>query len=172
MYFENLIQRLKDCGARHVEYALYKLLRPILAKFQNVPLNNTYTLAIKAGGSPTVKNSGTIHAMSNGRVYYVANNTDMPALSGTVTNGSRNVFVFSSKEGTLYTHMGTEGSSIQDVVFPKISADHTIIGYIVVYPTGTGNFVGGTTPLDDATVVPNTLYVVTTTMFEPHTNHS
>ena len=30
---------------------------------------------------------------------------------------------------------------------------------MVISPTGTGNFVGGTTPLDDATVVPNAAYV-------------
>ena len=42
-----------------------------------------------------------------------------------------------------------------------------LIGFVVINPTGTGNFVGGTTPLDDATVVPNAAYVNTTEGFDP-----
>ena len=34
-----------------------------------------------------------------------------------------------------------------------------LIGYAIINPTGTGNFVGGTTPIDDATVVPGVLYI-------------
>ena len=36
-----------------------------------------------------------------------------------------------------------------------------VIGYVIINPTGTGNFVGGTTELDDSTVVPNAVFVNT-----------
>jgi hypothetical protein len=36
-----------------------------------------------------------------------------------------------------------------------------MIGFVIVNPTGTGDFVGGTTDLDDATVAPNAVYVNT-----------
>ncbi len=46
-------------------------------------------------------------------------------------------------------------------MFPTIPAGRAVLGFIIVNPTGTGNFVGGTTALDDATVAPGTVYVDT-----------
>jgi len=42
-----------------------------------------------------------------------------------------------------------------------------MIGFAIINPTGTGNFVGGTTPLDDATVVPNAVYIDTPYPLDP-----
>lgn len=48
-----------------------------------------------------------------------------------------------------------------------------VFGYVIINPTGTGNFVGGTTALDDGTVVPNAVYVNTPFPFLPgYTNLS
>ena len=38
---------------------------------------------------------------------------------------------------------------------------------MIINPTGTGNFVGNTTALDDVTVVPNAVYVNTIGAFDP-----
>lgn len=94
----------------------------------------------------------------------VAANTDWAALSGTVTHAKFNVFVLTVKDDgtgtqTKKTTMGTEAATRAAVVFPVIPADEAVLGYIEINPTGTGNFVGGTTVLDDATVVPNAAYV-------------
>ena len=40
-------------------------------------------------------------------------------------------------------------------------------GLIIINPTGTGNFVGNTTPLDDGTVAPNAAYVNNIGPFDP-----
>ena len=63
--------------------------------------------------------------------------------------------------------MGTEGSTLAGVTFPTLPDGEAMIGFAIVNPTGTGDFVGGTTELDDATVVPNAVYVNTPYPFLP-----
>ena len=97
----------------------------------------------------------------------------MPALSGTVSNAAFNVFVFTvDSGGTLATYMGVEGAALINVVFPTIPIDEVVIGFVIINPTGTGDFVGGTTALDDGTVVPNAVYVNTVVPFDMYTTNS
>ena len=92
----------------------------------------------------------------------------MPALAGTVTHAKFNVFAFFVNEsGTTRTAMGTEGATIGAIVYPTKADNEACIGFVIINPTGTGNFVGGTTPLDDATVVPNAVYRDTPFPFDP-----
>lgn len=122
---------------------------------------NSGGLAIKGAGEGVAKTVNTIYAMING-VLVTKAAADMAALSGTVTADKFNVFVFTmNASGTLKTTMGTEGDAIGDIVFPDVPAGEVVIGFVIINPTGTGNFVGGTTDLDDATVVPNAVYVNT-----------
>lgn len=117
-------------------------------------------LVIKAGGSGIVKNDTKFFLLFNGVLSTVAADTDMPALAGTVTADAFNVYCFfQNSAGTRRTAMGTEGATLADIVFPGINDDEALIGFVVINPTGTGDFVGGTTDLDDATVVPNAAYV-------------
>lgn len=130
-------------------------------------LQNSGGLAIKTAGSPIVKTVNTVYANILGTLVKKTA-SDMAALSGTVTNAKFNVFVFfMNASGTLRTAMGTEAATIGAVVFPEKTDDETVIGYVIINPTGTGNFVGGTTPLDDATVVPNAVYRDTPFPFDP-----
>lgn len=147
-------------------------LRAALLKLQSASVDflmSTGGLAIKAGGGVLVKAATLCKAFVNGVLVSIAANTDMAALAGTVTNAKFNVFVFTVKsDGTLVTQMGTEGATLAAVAFPAIAADSAVIGFIIVNPTGTGNFVGGTTALDDATVVPNVVYVNTPFPWNPN----
>ena len=141
-----------------------------LTKLQGMAdtLLSTGGLAIKAGGSALVKAGTLCKAYAGEKLLSIAANTDMAALSGTVTNAKFNVYCFYiDSAGTLTSAMGTEGASLGAVVFPSTPADKACIGFIIVNPTGTGNFVGGTTALDDATVVPNVVYVNTPYPFRP-----
>lgn len=129
-------------------------------------------LVIKAGGGVLVKAGSAFHAMLSdgkvGRIVAKAANTDMAALSGTVVNATHNVFAFfMDKSGTLTSAMGVAGATLAAVTFPPVPDGKACLGYIHVNPTGTGNFVGNTTPLDDATVVPNVVYVNITGPFDP-----
>lgn len=122
---------------------------------------DTGALAIKAAASALAKTVNTVRFCVDGNVYSKAA-ADMAALAGTVTNATFNVFVFSvNSAGTLATRMGAAGATLGAVTFPEIPDGEAIIGYVIINPTGTGNFVGGTTALDDATVVPNAVYVNT-----------
>lgn len=124
------------------------------------------TLAIKAGGSAIVKNTATVYYYIDSALYKLAA-SDMAALVGTVTNAKFNVFVFTvNASGTLATYMGTEASALSGIVFPTVPNGEVSLGYIIVNPTGTGNFVGGTTALDDATVVPNVVYINTSAVYQ------
>lgn len=61
--------------------------------------------------------------------------------------------------GTVTVTAGTAGATLAAVVFPSIPADSVCLGFVILNPTGTGDFVGGTTALDDATVVPNAVFI-------------
>jgi hypothetical protein len=130
-------------------------------------LLNTGALAIKAGSSALAKTVNTIYFMVDGQVFSKAA-ADMAALAGTVTNAKFNVFVFGvNSAGTVTTQMGTEAATLGAVVFPTLADGVIAIGFVIVNPTGTGNFVGGTTALDDGTVTPNAVYVNTVGEFFP-----
>ena len=145
-------------------------LEALLDKIQRRQCNmvfNSAGLAIKTGGSALAKSVNTIKAIIDGVLVSKAA-ADMAALSGTVTNAKFNVFVFTvDASGTLKSYMGTEGSTRAGVTWPTVLDGEAIIGFIEVNPTGTGNFVGGTTALDDGTVVPNVVYVNTPFPFIP-----
>lgn len=120
---------------------------------------NTAALAIGTS-KPKVLIANTIYATIAG--VLAKKTTAEIVLAGTVTNAYFNVFVLSmDASGTVTASMGTEGATIGALVFPAVPADDVVIGFVIVNPTGTGNFVGGTTDLDDATVVPNAVYVNT-----------
>ncbi len=121
----------------------------------------TSGLVIKVGASAIVKSGAAAwYGVVQGKLVTKAASTDMPALAGTVTNAKFNVYCFFiDTAGTITAAMGTEGATLGTVKFPSLPAGKTLFGYIIVNPTGTGNFVGGTTALDDATVAPNVVYI-------------
>lgn len=147
--------------------ALDTLIGYIADRMNSVTLQSG-ALAIKAGGSALVKVGSRWDGLAGGLPIFKAANTDMAALSGTVTNATFNVFCyFVTAGGTLSTVMGTAGATLAAVKFPEKPVGSAWIGYTIINPTGTGNFVGGTTPIDDATVVPNAVHVNTVGPVDP-----
>jgi hypothetical protein len=55
-------------------------------------------------------------------------------------------------------YLGTAGTTLAGVVFPTTPDGEVPFGVVLINPTGTGDFVGGTTALDDGTVAPNAVY--------------
>lgn len=119
-------------------------------------------LVIKAGASALVK-AANVTQITVAGVHGTATaaNLDQAALSGTVVNGTYNVFEFrvAANGSTVTSAMGTAGATRNAIVFPTASSSLAVLGWVFIHPTGTGDFVGGTTALDDATVVPNAVYV-------------
>jgi hypothetical protein len=122
-------------------------------------------LAIHGSASAVAKIGSTCYYMIDG-VIYSKTTADTSALAGTVTNGTFNVFVFTlNAAGTFHTYMGTGAATLAGVVYPTIPDGEVSVGFVIINPTGTGDFVGGTTALDDATVVPGAIYVNTGDVF-------
>lgn len=145
-------------------------MRSVLLELQGAVVDqllNTAGLTIGSSSKPKLKIANTIYALVTG--ILVKKTTAEIVVAGTVTNAKFNVFVLSiDNAGTVTASMGTEGATIGAVVFPAIPADNAVIGFAIVNPTGTGSFVGGTTDFDDATVVPNAVYVNTVGTFNPN----
>lgn len=145
-------------------------LSALFDKLQRSTINSLLVsgaLAIHGASSALAKTAATVYAIVDSVLVKLAA-ADMPALAGTVTNAKFNVFVFTvNAAGTTKTYMGTEGATLGGIVFPTTADGEVPIGFVIINPTGTGNFVGGSTNLDDATVAPNAVYVNTVGEFFP-----
>lgn len=153
----NIAQRIHQFHDIRQTESLRALLNSIYDRLSSVSL----TSAALAGTAVTVPSTGAAWVASiNGILVQKATSTAMPALVGTVTNAKFNVYAFFvNSAGTVVSAMGTEAATLAGVVFPPIPVNQAVLGFIVVNPTGTGNFVGGTTNLNDVTVVPNVVFV-------------
>lgn len=159
-----ILQGVDDMQTRE---ALRGLLNGLADRLSSQALGSA-GLAIKGAGQALAKAGSLVYATASGRLVKIAANTDMAALAGTVNNAKFNVFAFFvDSAGTLTSAMGVEGASLAAVKFPDAPPGKAMLGFVVINPTGTGNFVGGTTPLDDATVVPNAAYVNTQGAVDP-----
>lgn len=136
-------------------------LETIFIKLQRAVMNqclNSGTFGIDTA-KDDVENDTAVYYMVDGQMYVLDAGTAF-VLSGTVTADKFNVFVFTADaDGDEHTYMGTEGATLGAVVLPDIPEGEVALGMVVINPTGTGNFVGGTTELDDATVVPNAVFI-------------
>lgn len=169
MAFTNtLLQWLGEVPNNTLSRTMRRVIAPLFDRESSCALNSA-GLVIKAGGSAIVKSGATdCYLVANGILQKVAASTDMPALVGSVTNAKFNVYCFFiDSAGVKTSAMGTEGSTLAKVVCPPFPTYKALIGFIVINPTGTGPFVGGTTALDDATVVPTAAYISAIGGFDP-----
>jgi hypothetical protein len=160
MFSDTLARWLEAVRDSTTQWNLRKVLEPIFDRESSLALNAA-GLVIKAGGGVLAKSGASdCYLIANGVLLKIAAATDMPALSGTVLNAMFNVFCFFiDSGGTKTSAMGTAGATLGAVKFPQFPTKKALIGFIIVNPTGTGNFVGNTTALDDATVVPGAVYI-------------
>lgn len=164
---DTIAKWLQGVPGERLQGFLRAILNPIGDRMSTQCLSSA-GLVIKAGASALAKAGSITYLSVTGKLVKLAANTDMAALSGTVTNAKFNVFAFfADAAGTLTTAMGVEGATLAAVVFPPFPVNKALIGFVIINPTGTGNFVGGTTALDDATVVPNAAYVNAIGPFDP-----
>jgi hypothetical protein len=127
---------------------------------------NSAGLVIGSSSKPKIKIANTTYAYVEG--VLAKKTTAEIVISGTVTNAKFNVFVLCvDAAGAVTALTGTQAATLAGVVFPTVLAGTAVIGFVIVNPTGTGDFVGGTTDLDDGTVVPNAVYVNTPFAFLP-----
>lgn len=168
MFTNTLRQWIGGVPDSTLQHYLRAVLRPLFER-QTSCMLSTAGLAIKAGASAIVKSgAAAAYGIANGVLQKITAATDMPALVGTVTNATFNVFCFFiDSAGTVTSQIGIAGATLAAVKFPSFPNGAALIGFIIVNPTGTGDFVGGTTALDDATVAPNVVYTNSVAGFDP-----
>jgi len=147
--------------------ALTALYKALYDRFSSQSLTDA-GIAIKGGSaSPTAATVNEWIGVAGGKLVAVAAAADLPALVGTVAHAAFNVFAFFvDNAGTVTSAMGTAGASLDLVIFPATPVGSALLGFVVINPTGTGDFVGGTTNLDDVTKAPNAVFVNTVGAFD------
>lgn len=162
-------RRISAESLEPVTKEILKVIVGYISKALDTRMLSSAGLIIFGAGSAIVKTGATAaQAVAGGVLRSIAASTSMAALVGTVTNAKFNVYCyFIDAAGTLTTAMGTEAATLAAVVFPPMPANKACIGFTIINPTGTGNYIGGTTALDDATVVPNAVHVSLQGGFDP-----
>ena len=167
MQLATLVKWLAGVTNYPINGALRKILLPVYDRMTSVTLTSA-GLVIKGAASALAKTGGSVtYFISYGVLGKIAASTDMPALAGTVTNAQFGVYCFFvDSGGTTSMAFGGSFASLAAVKFPQFPVGKALIGFVIVNPTGTGDFVGGTTALDDGTVVPNAVFVSPTEGFD------
>ena len=145
-------------------FNLRGICQPLIDRYSSVCTGSANLVIHTGGGSPVAMTGATnsFQGIVKGIPVAIATSTDMPALVGSITAGSFNVFCFFIDTASVVTvAMGTEGTTLAKVVFPPFPEGKALVGYLVV--TYASQFVGGTTNLDTAT----TTYVSPTGAFDP-----
>lgn len=146
--------------------------RTLLGKIQRQLVDMSLTtggVTIGSSSKKAVKIATTIYALIDGVLS--AKTTAEVAFTATthdVAAGKFAVFVLSlSTGGTVTITKSADAASLATVVIPATPAGNVVIGLVIVNPTGTGIFDATTTDLDDATVVPNAVYINVVGAFLP-----
>lgn len=148
--------------------ALRSALGDLQAAAADLTLNSA-GLTIGSSSKPKVKIANTTYYLIDGVLYSKTTAEITLTTANNVANAKYNVLVLSiDTAGTVTVTNGTEAATLAAVVFPTIPSNQAVLGFVIIHPSGTGGFVGGTTDLDDATVVPNAVYVQTPFPFNPN----
>lgn len=121
-----------------------------------------FTKVAVARGSAAAKVKTTVAAafLVAGVHYAKGITDDFWTLTGfNVTNGMYNICLLCiDTSGNMQIAAGTEAATLVGVVLGDTPADSCVVAQVEVNPTGTGDFTGGTTDLNDGTVTPNAVY--------------
>lgn len=143
--------------------ALVNELRTTVTTLQGASVNSILSnpgLRIDGGsGAAIAEAENAYYVIANGTLVTDAAGTNMPALAGTVDNGDFGIYLWSIEDdGTINQATLTTAGTLAALAWPTVPADQAVIGAVLINPTGTGDFVGGTTDLDDGTVTPNAVF--------------
>ena len=159
MTMEKLTQRINQIGDLMVRRNLQLVLEGIYKRMGNFAIQGA---GLTIGTTKPKLTSGTAwYGMVGGILVKKAATTDLITLTtaSNCTNAKFNVTVFTiNSSGTITNRAGIEGSSLATISWPTLPSTEAVFGILIVNPTG-GNFVGGTTDLNDATVQPNAVYL-------------
>lgn len=157
-------QFLSGMSAEKDRNAVFQVASPLADRYNSVA-TSTAGLVVTATAGTKVPEIGTVafQGIAGGVPVAIAAGTDMPALSGSITAASFNIFCFFIDNASVVTSaMGTEATTLAGVKFPQFPTGKALVGYITV--TYASTFVGNTTSLNTAT----TVYISPTGAFDPN----
>lgn len=162
MFTDTLARWLEGIATPKDAWTLRKINEPLFDRMSSACLTSA-GLLITSGGATTAKTgSSDTYLVVNGVLVKVAASTTLPALVGSISAGFFNVFCFFvDSAGTVTSAAGTQGATLNTLVFPQFPKQKALLGFLIV--TYASAFTGGTTPLDTAT----TVYVNSTEAFDP-----
>ena len=144
-------QYLAGMANESARFSLTPILRAIGDRMSS-QATSTAGLVISSTTTKAKIGATELAGIANGIPVAIAAGTDMPALVGSITAGSYNVFCFFiDSASTVTVAMGKEGTTLAKVKFPTFPEGKALVGYLVV--TYASAFVGGTTALSTATTV-------------------
>lgn len=162
MFIDTLIRWVSGISNQSDSRILRRLFEPLFDRQSSCVMSaaGAALVAKTAGGVLVKTGAADTYILANGVLQKVAAATDMPALVGTIVNATFNNWsFFIDSGGTVTSLLGTAGATLAAMKFPQFPSKKAYIGSIIINPTGTGNYVGGTTALNDGTVVPNVVYI-------------
>lgn len=160
MTMEKLTQRINQIGDLMVRRNLQLVLEKIYKRLGNVTL--TTPNLTTATTNTKIKSQADYYGFVGGILVKKAATDNLITLttSANTTNAYFNVVVFTiNSSGTITNRYGTQGSTLAAMTWPSLPSEEAVFGILLLNPTGTGDFVGGTTAMADATVVPNAVYI-------------
>lgn len=160
MTMENLSRRINGLSNSSDARNVYLTLEKVYKRLGNVGLQHA-NLTI-ATTKTKLKSQADYYGFVGGVLVKKATTDNLITLtsSSNCANALFNVTVFTiNSSGTITNRAGTAGATLAAITWPSLPSEEAIYGILIVNPTGTGNFVGGTTNLDDLTVVPNAVYL-------------
>ena len=159
MTMEKLTQRINQIGDLMLRRNLQLVLEGVYKRMGNFAIQGA---GLTIGTTKPKLTSGTAwYGTVGGILVKKAATTDLITLTtaSNCTNAKFNVTVFTiNSSGTITNRAGIEGASLATISWPTLPSTEAVFGILIVNPTG-GNFVGGTTDLNDATVQPNAVYL-------------
>jgi hypothetical protein len=126
-------------------------------------LLSSAALAIGSSSKAKVKIVNTFYYIIDGVLYSKTSaEVAFTATSHDVAEDKFAAFVLSiDAAGTVTITKSADAATLAEIVLPAVPADEVVVGMVIINPTGTGAFDASTTELDDATVVPNAVYINT-----------
>ena len=147
------MQQLAGMANESQRYALTPIFRALADRMQSQATASA-GLVISATTTKAKIGATPFAGIANGVPVAIAAGTDMPALVGSITGGSYNVFCFFiDSASTVTVAMGVEGTTLAKVKFPQFPEGKALVGYLVITLGGVSPFIGGTTVLSAATTV-------------------
>ena len=161
--FSTVTQFLSGMSAEKDRNAVFQVASPLADRYNSVATSSAGLVITATSGTKVPKiGSVAFQGIAAGVPVAIAAGTDMPALAGSITAASFNIFCFFIDSASVVTSaMGTEGTTLAKVKFPQFPTGKALVGYITV--TYASTFVGDTTSLGTAT----TVYISPTGAFDP-----